>query len=158
MRKTGARRKSQPQTVFRNPLARLTPTSDENANRLAMRAYAALDMMTMTKLGGDKEAWRDLADVVNITETMARKCGLLSADALAYTAAANVAMKAAQERYKAGKSLRLDGPGIEAVRAVISIYDAALKLLTERQVEDAFVTTQREVQRLIRAGAEAISL
>ena len=56
------------------------------------------------------------------------------------------------------KSLRLDGPGIEAVRAVISIYEQSLKLLKERQVEDAFVTTQREVQRLIRAGAEAVSL
>jgi hypothetical protein len=158
MRKTGARRKSQPQTVFRNPLARLNPTSEENATRLARRAYTALDMMTTTKLGGDKDAWRELADIVNITETMAGKCGLLTKQALAYTEAANVAMRAAQERYKAGKSLRLDGPGIEAVRAVISIYEQSLKLLKERQVEDAFVTTQAEVQRLILAGAEVVSL
>lgn len=158
MRKTGARRKSQPQTVFRNPLARLNPTSDEQASRLALRAYAALDMMTSSKLGGDAESWKDIADVVNVTETMAAKCGMLTKKALVYTAAANTAMTAAQQRYKAGKSLRLDGPGIEAVRAVISIYEQSLKLLKERQVEDAFVTTQREVQRLIRAGAEAVSL
>ncbi len=144
--------------TYRNPLARLQPLPRQVRDRFVLRAYSALDAMTKSRLGGDVEAWRDLADVVNVTETMATVCKMLSANALTYTQAANEAMKAAQARYKDGKSLRLDGAGIEALRAVIAIYEQCLRYLTETQVEEAFVTTQREVQRLIRAGAEAVSL
>lgn len=151
-------KKRQQQTVLRNPLARLQPLPRPVRDRLVLRAYTALETMTQSKLGGDVEAWRDLADVVNVTETMATKCQMLSSNALTYTQASNDAMKAAQARFKEGKALRLDGAGIEALRAVIAIYEQCLRYLTETQVEEAFVTTQNEVQRLIAEGAEAVSL
>lgn len=151
-------KKHQPRAWHPNPLRFMQPISKEARSQLVLRAYTALDAMTKSKLGGDKEAWRDLADIVNVTETMAAKLKMLPPEALGYTGKANEAMKAAQERYKAGKALRLDGVGIEAMRAVISLYDQALKLLTQKQVEEAFVTTQKEVERLIAQGAEAVSL
>lgn len=150
--------KRRPVTVFRNPLARLWPMPANVRNRLVLRAYTALDSLTNGEEGGGIEAWRDLADVVNITETLATHIRIVDFQATVYTMAAIVAMKDAQERYKRGMALRLDGKGIEAVRAVLSIYEQVLTLLPERQVEEAMQRTADEVRRLIASGVEAVAL
>lgn len=150
--------KRHPVTVHRNPMARLMPLPKAVRERFVLRAYTALDSLTSGTQGNDVEAWRDLADVCNVTETLAVHLRQLDMQATVYTQALNDAMKAAQARYKAGMSLRLDGHGIEAARAVIAIYEQCLSLLTERRVEEAFQRTADEVRRLISSGAEAVSL
>lgn len=150
--------KRNPVTVFRNPLARLCPIPASVRNRLVLRAYTALDSLTSGAESDDVEAWRDLADVVNITETLATHLRQLDLKATVYTQAAIVAMRAAQDRHKRGMAMRLDGQGIEAVRAVLSIYEQVLALLPERQVEDAMKRTADEVRKLIKNGAEVVSL
>lgn len=149
--------KRQPQTRFRNPLARMMPLPKKTRDAFILRAYTALESLTSGK-EADVEAWRDLADVINVTETLAVHLRKLDLQATVYTQAANVAMKAAQARYKAGQALRLDGQGIEAVRACLSIYEQCLEQLTERQVEEAFQRTAEEVRRLIAQGVEAVAL
>ncbi len=150
--------KRRPAMVHRNPLARVMPLPAHVRERFVLRAYTALDALTSVKEGDDVEAWRDLADVVNVTETLAVHLRKLDLQATVYTQAANVAMKAAQDRYKRGMSLRLDGQGIEAIRAVLSIYEQCLTLLTERQVEEAFQRTVDEVRKAIASGVEAVAL
>lgn len=150
--------KRHPVTRHRNPLARLMPLPKHVRERFVLRAYTALESLTACAAGNDVEAWRDLADVVNVTETLAVHLKQLDLEATVYTRAANESMKAAQVRYKAGASLRLDGQGIEAVRAVLAIYEQCLTLLTERQVEEAFQRTADEVRKMIAAGVEAVAL
>lgn len=150
--------KRHPVTVHRNPMARLMPLPKAVRERFVLRAYTALDSLTSGTQGNDVEAWRDLADVCNVTETLAVHLRQLDMQATVYTQALNDAMKAAQARYMAGMSLRLDGQGIEAARAVIAIYEQCLSLLTERRVEEAFQRTADEVRRLISSGVEAVAL
>jgi hypothetical protein len=92
-------------------------------------------------------------DAVNITETLAVHLKDLDQGATAYTQAATDALRAARARYRAGASLRLDGPGIEALRALLSIYEQCLTLLTEARVSEAMRRTAEEVRRLLKAGA-----
>lgn len=150
--------KRKPVLVHRNPLARLMPLPREVRERFVLRAYTALESLISGKSGNDVEAWRDLADVVNVTETLSWHLKKLDPKALIYTEAANVAMRASQQRYKEGKSLRLDYQGIEAMRAVLQIYEQVLTHLTERQVEEAFKKTADEVRRLIASGVTAVQL
>jgi hypothetical protein len=150
--------KRRPITVFRNPLARLMPMTAHARERLVLRAYSALDALTSGSQGDDVEAWRDLADVVNVTETLAVHLRTLDLEATVYTQAANDRMKAAQARYKDGASLRLDAQGIAAVRAVLAIYEQCLAMLTESKVEEAFHRTAAEVRKLIASGVEAVAL
>ena len=150
--------KRHPVTVHRNPLARLMPVPKPVRDRLTLRAYSALESLTAGAAGNDVEAWRDLADVVNVTETLAVHLRQLDLQATVFTQAANDSMKAAQARYKAGMSLRLDGQGIEAARAVLSIYEQCLEQLTERRVEEAMQRTAVEVRKLIASGVEAVAL
>lgn len=145
-------------TVFRNPLAWLQPMPKKTRDRLVLRAYTALNSLTSGKEGNDVDALADISDVVNVTETLAVHLKQLDAAATVYTQAANTAMKAAQERYKAGKALRLDGKGIDAVRSVIAIYEQCLELLTERQVEEAFKRTAQEVRKVIASGVKVVEL
>lgn len=149
--------KRHPITVHRNPLARLMPLPKPVRDRFILRAYTALESLTAGK-EADVEAWRDLADVINVTETLAVHLRRLDLHATIYTQAANDSMKAAQARYKAGQALRLDGAGINAVRAILAIYEQCLTLMPERQVEAAFQATADEVRRLIASGVEAVSL
>lgn len=149
--------KRHPVTVHRNPLARLMPLPKKARDAFILRAYTALESLTSGK-AADVEAWRDLADVINVTETLAVHLRKLDLQATIYTQAANESMKAAQARYKAGHALRLDGQGIEAVRSCLTIYAQCLEMLTERQVEDAFKRTADEVRRLIASGVEAVAL
>jgi hypothetical protein len=149
--------KRHPVTVHRNPLARLLPLPKQVRDRFILRAYTALESLTSGK-ESDVEAWRDLADVINVTETLAVHLRKLDLQATVYTQAANDSMKAAQARYKAGNALRLDGQGIEAVRACLLIYSQCLELLTERQVEEAFRRTADEVRKMIANGVEAVAL
>ena len=150
--------KRNPVTVHRNPLARLMPLPKAVRERFVLRAYTAMDSLTSGTQGNDVEAWRDLADVCNITETLAVHLRQLDLHATVYTQALNDSMKAAQARYKAGMSLRLDGQGIEAARAVLSIYEQCLEQLTERRVEEAMQRTADEVRKLIASGVEAVAL
>lgn len=146
------------QKIHRNPLARLMPVPREVRERFVLRAYTALESLISGKSGDDVEAWRDLADVVNVTETLSVHLKKLDAQAIVYTSQANKAMRESQQRYKEGKSLRLDYQGIESMRAVLQIYEQVLTHLTERQVEEAFQRTADEVRKLIKSGVEAVSL
>lgn len=150
--------KRKPVLVHRNPLARLQPLPKAVRERFVLRAYTALESLTSGSQANDVEAWRDLADVCNVTETLAVYLRQLDIQATVYTQALNESMKLAQARYKAGQSLRLDGRGIEAARAVIAIYEQCLEQLAERRVEEAFQRTADEVRKLIASGVEAVAL
>jgi hypothetical protein len=150
-------KKRQERTFFPNPLARLMPLPQKRRDALVLRAYTALDSLNKGK-EADVDAWRDVADVVNVTETLAVHIKKLDTAVTVYTRAANEAMRVSQDRYKAGQALRLDEDGVNAVRVVIALYEQCLELMTEKQVEEAFKRTVEEVRKHIAAGGEVVEL
>lgn len=93
------------------------------------------------------EDWRLCSDAVNLMETFVQlqvaedRQGLLN-DAIA-------ALAAAGRRHKGGMPIRLDGPGIQAVRAVLEDYTELLGSLPARTVIRAHRLTERRIAAIL---------
>lgn len=120
-----------------------SPTEPLSAERQALQ----LQLMS----GGLKEMvsgqspspnnWRAVADAINIMESLLELGYVEDADGLLKDAVA--AMKAAAHRYRDGGAPRLDGPGIQAVRAVLEDYEAVMAVLPARTMIKAHRHTER---------------
>lgn len=84
--------------------------------------------------------WRAVSDAINLMETLVEmgECQ----DASGLLADAVTAMGAAGERAMQGQTLRLDGAGIQAVRAVLEDYASVLEVLPARTVLRAHRLTE----------------
>lgn len=91
--------------------------------------------------------WRVCSDAVNLMETMV-ELGWIE-DNSGLLADAVQALGEAGERHMAGKALRLSGPGLAAVRAVLLDYEEVIGQMSERNVKTAFVKTERRVWEII---------
>jgi hypothetical protein len=74
-----------------------------------------------------------------------------SAEVMPTVNAAIAAMVGAASRFKAGQGMRVDGPGLEALRDVVGIYEQCLQGLTAREMAMAQAETQRRVNALLRS-------
>jgi hypothetical protein len=102
--------------------------------------------------------WRMCSDAVNIMETLVtqgvwKDCEgddvqITDADRLIPDAIAALAM--AGKRSLDGKHIRLDGPGIKAVRAILEDYETMLNNLSARSVIRAHRLTERRIQEILR--------
>jgi hypothetical protein len=152
------RKAYRPKPVIQNPLVFLQPAVQADQTRLLNRAYSALDCMVNGK-DPRPEEWRDCADVVNVIETMALHTGQLAADEVRDDVlTASESMRAAERRFKAGQGLRLDGPGIQAMREVLDVYAQALGGLTAMEMERVFAETRHQVAQRVREGYEVVSI
>lgn len=145
------------QTMQRNPLARLMPIRKEVREQLMLRAYSALEAITAGRHPGESE-WRDLADVVNVVETLTVDLKRLPPLTLAHTETASQSLRDAARRFKDTNTVRLDAAGITALRSVLEIYDQCLGTFTERAMEEAFQRTKDVIEQMLRKGAEAVTL
>lgn len=152
------RKAYKPRPVIQNPLVFLQPAVQADQTRLLNRAYGALEWMVNGK-DPQPEGWRDCADVVNVIETMALHTGQLVADEVrADVLTAGNSMRAAERRFKAGQGLRLDGPGIQAMREVLEVYAQALAGLTAMEMERVFAETRHQMARRVREGYEVVTI
>lgn len=94
------------------------------------------------------EDWRLCSDAVNLVETLVVELqvaedtqGLLD-DAIA-------ALAAAGRRHQGGMPIRLDGPGIRAVRGVLADYADLLGVLPARIVIRAHRLTERRIAAIL---------
>jgi hypothetical protein len=143
--------------IHRNPLAMLMPVPKAVRDRLMTRAYSALDAIARGEHPGESE-WRDLADVVNVVETLAIEMKSLPALALAYTETASQSLREAARRFNDTKTVRLDAAGLTALRGLLEIYGQCLETMTERHMERAFARTKEAIEQKLRDGAEAVTL
>lgn len=115
-------------------------------------------------------AWRVVSDAVNLLETLVQHGEAPIKDATGNTIASHwrdcdgdaievrdhsglladaiAAMTAAGQRYTNGHPLRLDGPGIAAVRAVLEDYEAALNTLPHRTMVRCHRATEKRVKAI----------
>lgn len=88
--------------------------------------------------------WRVCSDAVNLLETLVEQGIVEDASGLLQDAVAALAM--AGKRHHSHGVIRLDAPGIQAVRAVLEDYAACLDVLPARTM----VRCHRETERRIR--------
>lgn len=92
--------------------------------------------------------WRCAVDAINLTETLVVTMGVAE-DPSGLLQDAVAAMAAAAERHADGKPLRLDGPGIHAVRSVLDDYDELLALIPMRTFVRAYRLTERRIRDIL---------
>ncbi len=92
--------------------------------------------------------WRVCSDAVNLLETLIEmgvcqdETGLLQ-DAIR-------ALAEAGRRHRAGGAIRLDGAGIQAVRAVLEDYAEVLEQIPHRTAITAHRRTEKRIQAILR--------
>jgi hypothetical protein len=103
--------------------------------------------------------WRVCSDAVNLLETFTTHnsghwldcdgCTVQITDQSGLLMDAITALAMAGKRHKAGQPLRLDGPGIQAVRAVLEDYAALLDALPHRTVLKAHRQTEGRIAAIL---------
>lgn len=94
------------------------------------------------------EDWRLCSDALNLMETLVRSMGVAE-DASGLLDDAMRALAGAGRRHVGGMALRLDAPGIQAVRAVLEDYAELLEQLPERTVLEAHRLTEKRIREIL---------
>ena len=93
-----------------------------------------------------KDDWRVCSDAVNLLETLVDLREVEDGQGLLLDAVAALAQ--AGERTYQGLPLRLSGPGLQAVRAVLEDYSAAMEALPARTMIRCHRLTERRVRAI----------
>jgi hypothetical protein len=114
----------------------------------AITPQKALDMLRLRELSaiesfraGSAEVsdWRTLADLVNLTETMATEG--VGHDALPTCHAAQAALERAHDRREATGHFGIDGPGLQALRELYEWHDAQRSAIARSRYEQLIALT-----------------
>lgn len=93
--------------------------------------------------------WRVCSDAVNLLETLVTQGQVQDSSGLLMDAITALAM--AGKRHRQGLPLRLDGPGMAAVRAVLLDYTEIVATLPHRTMVLSHIATERRI-RAIHSG------
>ena len=128
------------------------PISGEARTRQLTRMYEGLRSLE-TAPEPTREDWAVCADAVNMLETLVEMGAVEDASGLLLDAVTALAM--AGRRHRAGHALRLDAPGIKAVRAVLEDYADAIAQLPARTVIQAHRATEKRIHdQILRARSQ----
>lgn len=98
-------------------------------------------------------AWRDLSDAINILESL-KEMGLVADDGDEITRAKD-AMGEAGARHQETGTLRLSGPGIQTLRALLDDYSEVVRGVTERDFIRACYRTEARIRQILRGNVRA---
>lgn len=98
--------------------------------------------------------WHVVTDAVNLLETLVAQ-GLVRDDAQLLPQAVQALAAAGQRHLKHGQPIRLDGPGMHAVRSVLENYAEVLPELTQRELIRCVRRTEQRVQAILRGTSQA---
>lgn len=109
--------------------------------------------------------WRIVSDVVNMIETLTTHAGghwpdcdgdlIQMQDETGLLMDAITAMAVAGKRHVAGGNIRLDGPGIAALRAIVGSYEDVITALPERSMIKCHRLTERRMQEILHGRKKA---
>ncbi len=108
--------------------------------------HSAMDSMTAGREPTPRD-WSALADVVQMVDCMIRRGNIPESEGVPIAVAGMQAMVKAADRQQAGRQLRFDGEGIQAMRAVLDVFEQTLEALPEREVLQIMMQTQRMRER-----------
>lgn len=93
-----------------------------------------------------KDDWRVVSDAVNLMESLVEMQALDDGQGLLQDAVAGMAL--AGKRAMRGATIRLDGPGIRAVRAILEDYAEAIAVLPARVMMRAHRKTEARIREI----------
>lgn len=91
--------------------------------------------------------WRVCSDAVNLMETLVAQGIVRDASGLLMDAVVALA-RAGRRHHADGSAIRLDGAGIQAVRAVLEDYATALELLAHRTMVQCHRATELRISQI----------
>lgn len=97
-------------------------------------------------------AWRVCSDAVNLMETLVEQREVEDAQGLLMDAI--TALAEAGKRHCAGGVLRLSGPGMQAVRAVLKDYSEVIAVLSARTMIRAHRLTEKRIHDILAGRAK----
>lgn len=119
------------------------PLSAEKRQHQLLRMYQGLASLE-TSPEPSTEDWRLCSDAVNLMETLVLEMKVCE-DTTGLLMDAITALAKAGQRHMAGGPIRLDGAGIQAVRAVLSDYADVLEVLPARTMVRCHRLTEKRI-------------
>lgn len=123
------------------------PLSAEKRQYQLLRMYQGLASLE-TSPEPSTEDWRVVSDAVNLMETLILEMKICE-DSSGLLMDAITAMAKAGQRHMAGGVIRLDGAGIQAVRAVLSDYADVLEVLPARTMVRCHRLTEKRIHDIL---------
>ena len=93
--------------------------------------------------------WRVVSDAVNMLETLVVEMKVCEDDSGLLMDAVRALAVAGQRHKREGKPIRLDGPGIQAVRAVLASYAELLEVLPARIMYRCHRLTEKRIHAIL---------
>lgn len=152
MKKSGKRKPSQrpkTYTVFDELLASPTePMPVEYRTHQLTRMYEGLHSLEKAN-EPSTEDWRVVSDAVNMLETLVVEMKVCEDDSGLLMDAVRALAVAGQRHKREGKPIRLNGPGIQAVRAVLASYAELLEVLPARTMYRCHRLTEKRIHAIL---------
>ena len=111
------------------------------------RMWQGLRALEVGQVAPSTDDWRVCSDAVNLLETLVTQGTVQDSSGLLLDAITALAM--AGRRHLAGGHIRLDGQGIQAVRAVLEDYAAVLGALPERTMVQCHRDTEKRLRAIL---------
>jgi hypothetical protein len=142
MRKSTKRKHYALLNPIRHALLGAGITQDYLLNKLRLTELSALDAMAKGK--GTLQDWRELTDMMNISEVMAMQG--IGAEVLPHCKQAQEALEQAALRYQSTMRMGLSGTGINALREVFEYHDLQRRSIARSVYEKMIIKTRQRIQ------------
>lgn len=152
MKKRSQKRRAGPVYVYQYSLldvmmaSPVEPLPDSHRVHQLTRMYGGLHAIE-TAPEPTTDDWRVCSDAVNLMETLVEMQIVEDSSGLLMDAITALAL--AGKRHRAGGSIRLDAPGIKAVRAVLEDYAAVLEQVPARTMLQAHRQTEKRIHEIL---------
>lgn len=123
------------------------PLAQEKRQYQLLRMYEGLRALEIAP-EPSTEDWRVVSDAVNLMETLILEMKICE-DTSGLLMDAITAMAKAGQRNLAGGAIRLDGPGIQAVRAVLRDYAELIEVLPARTMVRCHRLTEKRILNIL---------
>ena len=116
-------------------------TTKEHLDKLMLLELSSLDAMTHGRAGTSD--WKDLTDVLNLCETMAK--GGIGPEALPYCEVAEEALKQAAYRYQQTMKMGLSGTGLTAMKHLLEYHQLQRISISRSEYERWIQKTRNKI-------------
>ncbi len=122
------------------------PISKEKRTHQLTRMYMSL-LSIETATNPSKEDWLAVSDAINMLDTLVTNMKVCQDESNLLQSAVDAMQSAAMRHIEDGKPIRLDGPGMQAVRAALSSYAEMLETVPARTMYQCHILTEREAMK-----------
>jgi hypothetical protein len=125
----------------------IEPMNEKTRRHQLTRMWSGLASME-TAEHPTKDDWAVCSDAINLMETLVKENHIEDPDKVLLKAMKALVM--AGDRNLAGKDIRLDGEGIQAIRALLEDYAMVLETLPHRTMIHCHRLTEKRLQEILK--------